>query len=293
MPTPALRAGRPATTCPGGAPPRAGHPAPRPWSSPRRPTSGCSTAAARPTGCTPTRGACCASSPSSSRASACSPSSAGPSASSARRVPSATTPEYALGVRLGAALAEAGYAVITGGGPGTMEAANKGACEAGGMSVGLGIELPFEQGLNPWVDIGINFRYFFARKTMFVKYAQGFVVLPGGFGTFDELFEALVLVQTRKVTSFPIVLMGTDYWGGLVDWIRRHRPALPARSAAARPRPAPPHRRRRRGRGDHPARAGRRADRGGEGRARRPGGRRGSGCRRPVGTGVSRTAERP
>jgi uncharacterized protein (TIGR00730 family) len=129
-------------------------------------------------------------------------------------------PEYALGVRLGAALADAGYAVITGGGPGTMEAANKGASQAGGTSVGLGIELPFEQGLNPWVDIGINFRYFFARKTMFVKYAQGFVVLPGGFGTFDELFEALVLVQTRKVTSFPIVLLGTDYWGGLLDWIR-------------------------------------------------------------------------
>jgi hypothetical protein len=128
-------------------------------------------------------------------------------------------PEYALGVRLGAALAEAGYAVITGGGPGTMEAANKGASEAGGTSVGLGIELPFEQGLNPWVDIGINFRYFFARKTMFVKYAQGFVVLPGGFGTFDELFEALVLVQTRKVTSFPIVLLGTAYWGGLLAWI--------------------------------------------------------------------------
>jgi uncharacterized protein (TIGR00730 family) len=129
-------------------------------------------------------------------------------------------PEYALGVRLGAALAEAGYAVITGGGPGAMEAANKGACEAGGTSVGLGIELPFEQGLNPWCDIGINFRYFFARKTMFVKYAQGFVVLPGGFGTFDELFEALVLVQTRKVTSFPIVMVGTEYWGGLFDWIR-------------------------------------------------------------------------
>jgi uncharacterized protein (TIGR00730 family) len=129
-------------------------------------------------------------------------------------------PEYALGVRLGAALAEAGYAVITGGGPGAMEAANKGACQAGGTSVGLGIELPFEQGLNPWCDIGINFRYFFARKTMFVKYAQGFVVLPGGFGTFDELFEALVLVQTRKVTSFPIVMVGTEYWGGLFDWIR-------------------------------------------------------------------------
>jgi uncharacterized protein (TIGR00730 family) len=128
--------------------------------------------------------------------------------------------EYALGERLGRALAQAGYAVITGGGPGTMEAVNKGAGEAGGVSVGLGIELPFEQGINQWVDIGINFRYFFARKTMFVKYAQGFVVLPGGFGTFDELFEALVLVQTRKVTSFPVVLMGSWYWQGLLDWIR-------------------------------------------------------------------------
>ena len=128
--------------------------------------------------------------------------------------------EYATGERLGRALVGAGFAVITGGGPGIMEAANKGACEAGGVSVGLGIELPFEQGLNPYVDIGIVFRYFFARKTMFVKYAQGFVVLPGGFGTLDELFEAMTLVQTRKVTSFPIVLMGTAYWGGLVDWIR-------------------------------------------------------------------------
>src|SRR5207342_28113 len=129
-------------------------------------------------------------------------------------------PMYDTAERLGAKLARAGFAVITGGGPGIMEAANKGACEAGGVSVGLGIELPFEQGLNPYVDIGINFRYFFARKTMFVKYAQGFVVLPGGFGTLDELFEALTLVQTRKVTSFPIVLMGTDYWGGLVEWIK-------------------------------------------------------------------------
>ncbi|HEX6246848.1 MAG TPA: TIGR00730 family Rossman fold protein, partial [Nocardioidaceae bacterium] len=96
----------------------------------------------------------------------------------------------------------------------------KGASESGGVSVGLGIELPFETGLNPYVDRGLNFRYFFARKTMFVKYAQGFVVLPGGFGTFDELFEALTLVQTQKVTSFPIILMGTDYWSGLMDWIR-------------------------------------------------------------------------
>jgi uncharacterized protein (TIGR00730 family) len=130
------------------------------------------------------------------------------------------SPEYDAGVRLGRGLTEAGFAVITGGGPGAMEAANKGALEAGGTSVGLGIELPFEQGLNPYVDIGVNFRYFFVRKTMFVKYAQGFVVLPGGLGTLDELFEALTLVQTRKVTRFPIVLYGTGYWQGLVDWVR-------------------------------------------------------------------------
>lgn len=128
--------------------------------------------------------------------------------------------EYAKATALGKALTEAGYGVITGGGPGVMEAANKGACEAGGVSVGLGIELPFEQGLNPWVDIGVNFRYFFARKTMFVKYARGFVVLPGGFGTLDELFEALTLVQTQKVTAFPIVLLGSEYWGGLLDWLK-------------------------------------------------------------------------
>jgi uncharacterized protein (TIGR00730 family) len=138
---------------------------------------------------------------------------------------SARTPrdhiEYAQGRALGTALAEAGYAVITGGGPGAMEAANKGCSEAGGLSVGLGIELPFEQGLNDWVDLGINFRYFFARKTMFVKYSQAFVCLPGGFGTLDELFEALTLVQTKKVTKFPVVLLGTDYWGGLYDWIAK------------------------------------------------------------------------
>jgi uncharacterized protein (TIGR00730 family) len=128
--------------------------------------------------------------------------------------------EYEAGVRIGRTLAEAGFAVITGGGPGAMEAANKGALEAGGVSVGLGIELPFEQGLNPYVDIGVNFRYFFVRKTMFVKYARGFVVLPGGFGTLDELFEALTLVQTKKVTRFPIVLFGTEYWGGLASWVR-------------------------------------------------------------------------
>lgn len=129
-------------------------------------------------------------------------------------------PQYDAARRLAAALSDAGFAVITGGGPGIMEAANRGACEAGGTSVGLGIELPFEQGMNQWVDIGIAFRYFFARKTMFVKYAQAFVVFPGGFGTFDELFEALTLVQTGKVTSFPVVLVGTAYWGPLLDWLR-------------------------------------------------------------------------
>jgi uncharacterized protein (TIGR00730 family) len=128
--------------------------------------------------------------------------------------------DYEQGIEVGAALARAGFAVITGGGPGAMEAANKGASQAGGVSVGLGIELPFESGLNEWVDIGINFRYFFARKTMFVKYARGFIALPGGFGTFDEIFEAITLVQTRKVTSFPIVLLGSDYWGGLLRWIK-------------------------------------------------------------------------
>ncbi|GLZ81861.1 cytokinin riboside 5'-monophosphate phosphoribohydrolase [Actinorhabdospora filicis] len=127
---------------------------------------------------------------------------------------------YLLAERVGAALAAEGYAVITGGGPGVMEAANKGASEAGGESIGLGIELPFEQGVNDYVDIGLDFRYFFVRKTMFVKYAQAFIVLPGGFGTMDELFEALTLVQTKKVTQFPVVLMGTEYWGGLVDWMR-------------------------------------------------------------------------
>jgi uncharacterized protein (TIGR00730 family) len=130
------------------------------------------------------------------------------------------SPAYVAARAVGRTLVEAGYAVITGGGPGAMEAANRGACEAGGVSVGLGIELPFEQGMNEWVDLGVNFRYFFARKTMFVKYARGFIVLPGGFGTLDELFEALCLVQTGKVTSFPVVLIGTDHWGGLVGWLR-------------------------------------------------------------------------
>lgn len=129
-------------------------------------------------------------------------------------------PMYQQARTMAAKLCERGYAVITGGGPGTMEAANRGASESGGVSVGLGIELPHEQGLNHWVDIGINFRYFFVRKTMFVKYAQGYIFLPGGFGTMDELFEALTLSQTHKVTSFPIVLFGSRYWSGLVDWLR-------------------------------------------------------------------------
>jgi uncharacterized protein (TIGR00730 family) len=128
--------------------------------------------------------------------------------------------EYELAVDIGRRLHEAGYAVITGGGPGIMEAANKGCDDAGGLSVGLGIELPFEQRLNDHLDIGLEFRYFFVRKTMFVKYSQAFVVLPGGFGTLDELFEAITLVQTRKVTRFPIVLVGTEFWGGLVEWIK-------------------------------------------------------------------------
>jgi uncharacterized protein (TIGR00730 family) len=132
------------------------------------------------------------------------------------------SPECVMAEQLGAALARAEFAVITGGGPGVMEAANKGCAEAGGLSVGLGIELPFEQGINEWVDLGIDFRYFFARKTMFVKYAQAFVVLPGGLGTMDELFEALTLVQTGKVTRFPVVLMGVSYWSGLITWMREN-----------------------------------------------------------------------
>ncbi|MGC7098959.1 TIGR00730 family Rossman fold protein [Amycolatopsis lurida] len=130
-------------------------------------------------------------------------------------------PEYELGRKIGGALASAGFATITGGGPGAMEAVNRGASEAGGFSIGLGIELPFEQGLNPWVDLGVNFRYFFTRKTMFIKYSQAFICLPGGFGTLDELFEALTLVQTKKVTKFPVVLFGSEYWGGLYDWIAK------------------------------------------------------------------------
>jgi hypothetical protein len=128
--------------------------------------------------------------------------------------------EYELAEHIGTGLAETGYAVITGGGPGVMEAANKGATSVGGISVGLGIELPMEMGLNDYVEIGLEFRYFFVRKTVFIKYSQAFVVLPGGFGTLDELFEALTLVQTGKITKFPIVLVGSWYWSGLLDWIR-------------------------------------------------------------------------
>ena len=126
---------------------------------------------------------------------------------------------WTLAYEIGRLLVDEGVAVITGGGPGAMEAANKGAWDAGGKSIGLGIELPHEQSMNPWVNVGINFRYFFARKTMFVKYSSGFIAMPGGFGTMDELFEALTLVQTSKIHSFPIVLVGSDYWRGLVDWV--------------------------------------------------------------------------
>ena len=139
---------------------------------------------------------------------------------------SARTPEgapyYELGVAVGRELAERGYAVITGGGPGIMQAANEGARKAGGVSVGLNIALPHEQHVNPYVDAphDLTFEFFFVRKTMFVKYAQGYVVLPGGFGTMDELFESLTLIQTRKTARFPVVLMGSDYWAGLLDWIR-------------------------------------------------------------------------
>ncbi|TNM37589.1 TIGR00730 family Rossman fold protein [Nocardioides albidus] len=135
------------------------------------------------------------------------------------RIP-ASHPAYDIGVRVGAGLAKAGFAVITGGGPGAMEAANKGAIEAGGDSIGLGIELPWEAKLNDYINFGLNFRYFFVRKMMFVKYSQGYVVLPGGLGTLDELFEAMTLAQTLKITQFPIVLMGVEHWQGLIDWMQ-------------------------------------------------------------------------
>ncbi len=138
---------------------------------------------------------------------------------------SARTPEgdpmYQAARAVGRLLAEAGFAVITGGGPGIMEAANRGARDARGLSIGCNIELPHEQGTNPYVDMAINFRYFFCRKTMFMKYAEGFVLFPGGFGTLDELFEALVLIQTGKVKHFPVVLFGSAYWNGLLAWVRQ------------------------------------------------------------------------
>ncbi len=131
-----------------------------------------------------------------------------------------TDPVWELSRHVGEVCAKAGFAVITGGGPGCMEAANKGAHEAGGLSIGCNIELPHEQHLNPYVDLSVQFHYFFARKTMFVKYADAFVIMPGGFGTLDELFESLTLIQTGKIRNFPVVLIGHAYWDGLVAWMR-------------------------------------------------------------------------
>jgi uncharacterized protein (TIGR00730 family) len=128
-------------------------------------------------------------------------------------------PDYALACETARVVGESGMAIITGGGPGLMEAANRGAKEAGALSIGLNIELPFEQGGNAYCDISLEFHYFFARKIMFVRYASGYVVFPGGFGTMDELWEALTLIQTDKIRHFPVVLVGTDYWSGLVDWV--------------------------------------------------------------------------
>ena len=140
------------------------------------------------------------------------------------------SPAYELARVLGGELAKAGFAVITGGGPGAMEAANRGAHEAGGLSIGCNVELPHEQHLNPYVDLSVEFHYFFARKTMFVKYADAFVIMPGGFGTLDELFESLTLIQTGKIRNFPVVLIGHAYWDGLLAWIREVQ--LPAGTVA-------------------------------------------------------------
>jgi uncharacterized protein (TIGR00730 family) len=129
-------------------------------------------------------------------------------------------PYYTAAEETARLLSDSGFSVITGGGPGIMEAANKGAVEGGGHSVGCNIELPFEQGMNAWVRTAVNFRYFFVRKTMFVKYAEGFIIFPGGFGTMDELFESLTLIQTGKVRNFPVVLFGSAYWQGLLEWIK-------------------------------------------------------------------------
>jgi len=131
-------------------------------------------------------------------------------------------PVYKLAVSIAKSVSEAGYGIITGGGPGIMEAGNRGAHEAGGTSVGLNIDLPFEQHDNPYIDgdKSLDFDYFFVRKVMFVKYSQGFVVMPGGFGTLDELFEAITLIQTNKIGTFPIILVGTEFWSGLIDWVK-------------------------------------------------------------------------
>ena len=128
-------------------------------------------------------------------------------------------PDYRLARETARIVGESGLTIITGGGPGLMEAANRGAKDAGAMSVGLNIELPFEEGVNPYLDIALEFHYFFTRKIMFVRYASGFVVLPGGFGTMDELWEALTLIQTGKIVEFPVVLVGTDYWRGMIEWV--------------------------------------------------------------------------
>ncbi len=130
-------------------------------------------------------------------------------------------PVYDLGRQVGRLLAESGFAVITGGGPGAMEAANRGAMEAGGKSVGLSIQLPREQASNPYTNVKLNFRYFFVRKVMFVKYAMAYVILPGGFGTMDELFEAMTLIQTHRIKPFPVIMLGKDYWKDLVSWIKK------------------------------------------------------------------------
>jgi uncharacterized protein (TIGR00730 family) len=134
-------------------------------------------------------------------------------------------PEYALARETARTLGAAGFAIITGGGPGVMEAANRGARDSGALSIGLSIDLPFEIGINKFVDLPLHFHYFFTRKVMFVRYASSFVVFPGGFGTLDETFEALTLIQTGKIRHFPVLLVGSSYWGGLVDWLRERMAA--------------------------------------------------------------------
>ncbi|MCI5146520.1 MAG: TIGR00730 family Rossman fold protein, partial [Candidatus Electrothrix sp. AR3] len=129
-------------------------------------------------------------------------------------------PDYTLARELAARLSQHGYGIITGGGPGIMEAANRGAAESDGISIGLNIDLPFEQEINPYVNLPLDFRHFFIRKVMFIKYSMAFICLPGGFGTLDELFESLTLIQTRKIRPFPIIMVGSSFWGGLVDWFR-------------------------------------------------------------------------